>query len=250
MANGAANLSRCNSYTIANRDIMGANSRTAKVGDFLKDGAAVSTLAAAGETILGVSNGSETGSAFDSDNQTVAMKRELYEPLGVEKSYLVEITGQLLDFGGAIASGSINLSVNGVATTAVSFDTSASKTYGLLATQLVTEFGASGTKTAGLIATATVASNTIKIVPINGNNTVVITAITATGLTPTVANYVPTVADEGYYFDITTTGQRADYTTKSASTGTLKLAKLVSAGTSTNGATVANAVGSFQIVNL
>lgn len=191
--------------------------------------------ATSSSVIVGVS---ATLNTFASDNQTNAKQPLFYIPTDTVRTYLVVVGGETLTFSAVlVTSNVVNLMVNGVAMTAVTFTTDNATTLGLIATQLTTQFPT-------LIAAATVSGNTIKITPAttNGNAGVAITNIVVTAgasqATGTMSLQTLATTDEMRYFNITTVGQIVNYHTSSASTGQLQLQHVI--GTN---------VGEFLIVN-
>jgi len=153
--------------------------------------------------IIGLNSITKT---FDSDNQTVAKEEVPYTVADVSTRVVVEGKWLALDFAGAlVTSNTIDMDVNGVAMTQVTFASDTATTMAAIATQLETDF-------ASVITSADVDSTDgtiINIVPVGSNSTVVITDIViaagASQTTATVADDL-TQANEGEYYNIDTSG--------------------------------------------
>ncbi len=235
MAVGTGKLYASNSYTVYDKTIIGSNSYAAVVGDFIKNVTGTGVKAAAGDTILGVS---ATGKTFDSDNVTIAKAPLFYLPTNLDRTYLIPIAGETLTFSAAlVTSNTINLKVNGVAMTQITFATDNATTLAAIATQLVTDFPTV------IAAAAATTSRIIAITPVGVNSSVVITNVVvaagASQATGTVANVVAVTSDEQSYFDLTTGGQMINYATKSASSGQMQLQHIIGDGS----------IGEFSIAN-
>lgn len=201
------------------------NSLAAESGMFLKKVANGSDnfvgKAGVGEDIIGSSMSEKT---YASDNETVAKAKVTYRPKAENDSYIIESTGQVITFSAAlVTSNVINMKVNGVAMTAVTFATDNDTTLAAIATQLLTQFSSVLEATIGAARNGTRAIN---IVPKGANSTVVISDVVVTAgasqATATVAEVVPTTGDFKKYFDITS-GQYINANSESTTTGTFLL---------------------------
>lgn len=215
-----------NPYDLEVENGVGANSLSITSKDFVKKTTWVIAKATAWDTIVWLS---ATLNTFASDNQTVAKDTVSYNPFNTNTKYELPVSGITLTFAGAlVTSNVVNLKVNGVAMTAVTYDTSDANTLWLIATQLVTDFPT-------LIAAATAGTNSVKITPVTDNGSVEITNIVvtagATQTTGTVANNTIAYTDEGKFYDITTGGQSLAYHTAHASSGQVKLYRAIENGT-------------------
>lgn len=195
-----------------------ANSLTAESGMFLKISSLFLAKAVQGDSIYGISR---SDIAFAADNQTVAQKKINFLPIEANDTWIIEVTGQTILFDAdLVASNKINLKVNGVSMTEITYGSSSTATCGAIAAQLVTDFPT-------LIDTTTAGSGarTIKVVPIGSNASVAITNIAVTAgvsqATATLTTNALVAADQYNYFDITI-GQYINYHSLSASTGTFR----------------------------
>jgi len=213
-----AKLHNPNAYKIEVENGVGKNSLVITSSDFVTKASGVVDKALATETIIGLS---ATKNTFASDNQTVALAKVDYNPFDTNSKYEIAVSGETITFAGAlVTSNTIDLNVNGVAMTQVTFDTDDATTLGLIATQLVTDFPT-------VIASATVGTHTVLVTPVTTNDTVVITDITvAAGATQTTG----TVANNKFY-DITTSGQSLNYHSAHASSGQVELYRAIESGT-------------------
>jgi hypothetical protein len=116
-----------------------SNSLAIENGDALTITGGFIVKAGAGTTIEGVST---TNKTFASDNQTVAQGEVVYSPVVSEETFRIGLAGgTALVFDAAlVASNTINLNVNGVAMTQVTYASSNDNTLDLIATQLETQF--------------------------------------------------------------------------------------------------------------
>lgn len=216
---GHIKAGKAGEFGLGTNDGIAANSLAAESGMFLKIASLFLTKAGIWDSIYGISTSDIT---FASDNQTVAQKKITFLPLESNDTWIIEGTGQTIVFSAdLVASNTINLKVNGTAMTQKTFATDSATTIAAIAAQLVTDFGT-------LIDTTTAGSGarTVKVVPIKGNGTVVITNIVvaagASQATAVVTLLAPVAADQFNYYDLTT-GQFVDLNSKSSSTGTLRL---------------------------
>ena len=215
-----------NSYGGPNVNGVAANNLVITSQDFVKKTTGVIAKAAAGDTIVGLS---DTQKTFASDNQTVAMAEVEYSDYMTTTRYILPVAGETITFSGAlVTSNVINLKVNGTAMTPVTYATSDANTLGLIASQLVSQFPT-------LIASASAGTNSVKVTPVVNNGSVTITNIVVTlgagQATGTVANNILAYTDEGKFYDITTGGQALDYHTAHASSGQLLLRRITPDGT-------------------
>lgn len=210
-------------YNDGDTSLVGANSVVFGQGDFLSQSTEFLIEATAGSTIVGVCLDEVTTA---SDNQTVAKVKVNYVPTrpASEQTYTVPVSGTSIVFAGAlVASNVINLNVNGVAMTPVTYDTSNDNTLALIAAQLVTDFP---TVIASAAASGT---RTVNIVPVGVSSTVVITGIVVTlgsGQTTGVQTAILSSGDIGKFYDLTAL-QTLNATTEHASSGQLKLEKFI-----------------------
>jgi len=208
-----------------------ANSLAVESGMFLMDSSNFVAKATAGSSIIGVS---QTEKTFASDNQTVAKANVNYSPIFDNDTYIIEGTGQTIVFDAAlVASNTINLKVNGVAMTQVTYNTSNDNTLDLIAAQILSDFA---TVVEACVRSGT---RTILITPKGANSTVVVTNVVvaagASQATATVSTLSLAVGDNHKYFDITTGGQYINLNSAHASSGTFLLEDYL--------------VGAYRIVN-
>ena len=195
-----------------------ANSLVAESGMFLKISSLFLAKAVQGDSIYGISRSDLT---FSSTNQTVALAKVNFLPIEANDTWIIEVTGQTILFDAdLITSNVVNMKVNGVAMTPITFGSSSTATVAAIAAQLITDFPT-------LIDTTTAGSGarTIKVVPIGSNASVVITSIVVTAGSSQAAATLTTNAlvagDQYNYFDITI-GQFINYHSHSSSTGTFR----------------------------
>ena len=237
-----AKIHTSNAYTVYNNTIIGKNSLAVTVGMFLKQTTFYCDKAAAGDTIMGVSASAKT---FASDNQTVAKDSALYLPTDIvanvstqEQTFEVPVWGDILTFSAAlVTSNVINMKVNGVSLTQITFSTDDNTTLGLIGAQLVTDF-----PTLFQWYVAATATHTVKMITLVPPSQIVFSNIAVTAgasqATCAATNFAITNADEGKYYDIATWNQNVDYTTASTTTGQLRLVHMLS-----------GILGEFAVVN-
>jgi hypothetical protein len=217
---------RSGNYPVASAQGIAVNSFTCESGELLKKIASGSDnfvgSADAGDSIIGLSR---TEKDFDSDNQTVAKEKVNYTPISQNDTLIIDVTGQSITFSAAlVTSNTINLKVNGVAMTEVTYATSNDATLEAIATQIVTDFGT--------VVDAAVRSGTrsILITPKGANSTVVISNVVvaagASNATATIADLALTDGDRAKYYDISE-GQYVNLASESTATGQLKLVSAV-----------------------
>jgi hypothetical protein len=129
-----------------------------------------------------------------------------------------------LTFAGAlITNNTIDMTVNGTPLSTITFASNDTTTLGLIATAL---------QALDTIVTASAGTHNVTIVPVAGNDTVVITDIGvllgSTQTTGTVADSVFAATDEGKFYDITTAGQYVNIPSAHASSNQLKMEKFLS----------------------
>ncbi len=222
-----------NSYSGGAFDLVAANSIDVAQGTALTLTGGFAVIATPWSTIVGIARDQFV---YASDNQTVAKKTVDYRPVHASDRYRIPVTGgtSLVFAGALVASNVINLSVNGVAMTPVTFATSNNNTLDLIATQLQTQFST-------LIASATRSGTTTVLITPKPGVTVTLTGIVVTlGASQTTGSQVQniTATDVGQLYDITS-NQTVDAVTKNASSNTLRLEDYES-----------QSVGIFSIVNL
>lgn len=210
-------------YNDGTNALVGGNSIVFSQGDFLTQSTEFLIQATAWSTIVGVSLAELTTA---SNNQTVARTKVTFQPVRTGQTYLVPISGTSIVFAGnLVASNVVNLNVNGVAMTPVTFATDNATTLAAIATQLATQFST-------VIASAAYqASNTVAIVPVGLSSSVIITGIVVTGGAgqTTWSQVAPvTSADVGKFYDILTATQFVNGTTESTSSNQLKLEQYIS----------------------
>ena len=218
------------------RSTLASNSVAILDGTPITAGTSWATITAAWESIMWVAVQKKT---FDSDNITVAKEGILYNPEpNSDNLYELEGTGQTILFDAdLVTSNTIDMDVNGVAMTQVTYGTSSTATCAAIASQLVTDF-------ASVIASTTAGSGarTIKVVPIESNSSVVITNITvAAGSSQASATLTADTfaeVDEGSYYDLTSVGHKVRISSESATSGQVQLVEYVSAS-----------IGKFRIAN-
>lgn len=177
----------------------------------------------AGASIEWVASGEQT---FASNNQTVAKAKLEYQKKDDYSQYLLDVAQATITFSGAlVTSNVINLKVNWVSMTPVTYASSDANTLWLIATQLTTDFPT-------LIASATAGTNKVIVVPVLWNDSIAITDVVVTlgagQATATVTEQSIVQADEWKYADILTWSQRLDYNTLSTSTWQVKIEKVLS----------------------
>lgn len=217
---GNFNLEQTNSYTSGMEAKIAANSADLDNGIAVKLSGGFISKAAANEAIAGVS---VTKKVFASNNQTVAKEEVIYHPADPRDFYRMKCAaGTSVVFDAAlVASNTINLNVNGVAMTQVTYATSNDNTLELIATQLETQFPAV-IEAAARSGTRTVA------ITVKAGATVTITGIVvAAGASQADGAQVDNFrqAEVGKFFDIVTTSQLVDGMTSNASANQVKLEK-------------------------
>jgi hypothetical protein len=198
--------------------LVGGNSVVFGQGDLLSQSTEFAIEATAGSTIIGVCLAEKT---MASDNQTVARVKVGYTPLSTKNTYTLPIAGTSLVFAGdLVASNVVNLNVNGVAMTPITYDTSNNNTLDLIAAQLQTQFPS-------VIASATRSgTRTVVINTVGKMSSVVLTGILVTlgaSQTTGVQTSLISTGDIGKFYDIVTATQFVDAATENASSGQLKL---------------------------
>ena len=215
---GTFDLKKNNAYNSGADSKVVGNSVVLEQGDALKLASGFLVLADAGDTIEGVSL---TAKTYASNNQTVAKEEAIYTPADPDTFYQIKIKGgtSLVFDAALVASNTINLKVNGVAMTQVTYASSNDNTLDLIATQLQTQFptlieGAyrSGTRT---VAITVKAGQTVTLTDI----------VVAAGVSQAAGSQSDNVVqgDVGDFYDIVTTTQLVDGMTNSATSGQLRL---------------------------
>jgi len=214
------------SNTYKNGDIsaIGWNSVAFIFRDFVTKSGGYLVKATAGSVIDWTAKETVTMAA---DNTTVAKAKVVYEPPKAGTTLDIPVIGQKITFAWAIvADNVINLKVNGVAMTPVTYAVGNDETLEAIATQLETDFPTiiySATRTTTRI---------IEIVPYGLQDSVVISDIVVTlggGQTTGVAsNNVLAQADEGKFYDISTVTHYVNLLTAHATSGQVKLEKFIS----------------------
>lgn len=195
--------------------------------DFITKASWVIDKALATEDIRGIS---QTKDTFASDNQTVAVATVDYNPFETNSKYELPVVWEVLTFSGdLVTSNVIDLNVNGVAMSSVTFATDNATTLALIATQLETFSEIES-------ATAVGWSDLINITPATATNDgVVITDIVVTlwagQVTWVMTESVLVYTDEDDYYDITTGSHSLDYHTAHASSGQVQLYRSIEEGT-------------------
>lgn len=213
-----------NSYHGGSDSGVGANSLSLTSNVFILKTGNVISKAVATWVISGVNYTTET---FASDNQTVAQKEVEFAPANLWRRYIVDVTWQTITFDAdLVTSNVVNLKVNGVAMTAETFDTDNATTMAAIAAQLVTDFPT-------VIASASSnGTDTITVVPVALNNSVVITEVVVTlgasQATATVAPQSIATSDELDYYDLERE-DAVDGATNSATSGQVQLVRAISA---------------------
>lgn len=200
-----------------------ANSLAITTGDAISLASGFIAKAGAGDTIEGVS---VTEKTYASDNQTVAMANVIYRPVANENFYRIGLaSATALEFSGdLVTSNVINLDVNGVAMTPVTFSSDNATTLGLIATQLETDFP-------DVIADAIAvgASDKVLITVVPGQTVTLTDIVVTLGAGQATGSQVNNFAqaDVGDFYDITT-AQLVDGNTNSATSGQLRLEEIES----------------------
>ena len=216
-----------NAYDQEIENGVGKNSLVITSSDFVTKATGVVDKALATETIIGLS---QTKDTFASDNQTVALATVAYNPFETNSKYELPVVWEVLTFSGVlVTSNVIDMKVNGVAISSVTFATNNATTLALIATELETFAEIES-------ATAVWGSNLINITPATATNDgVVITEIVVTlgAGQVTGAMTLSTLAytDEAKFYDITTGAQSLDYHTAHASSGQVELYRSIESGT-------------------
>lgn len=164
-----------------------------------------------------------TETTYASDNQSSAKKEVTYVPETANRLYEVDVAGQLITFSGAlVGSNTIDLNVNGVAMSTVTYATSDANTLGLIATEL---------ETFAEIESAVVGTNSIVVTWVDANSTVVISGIVVllwdSQVTAVVTDAGIAVWDETKYYDLVSS-VAVKASTASATTGQVQLVKYIS----------------------
>lgn len=213
-----------NSNTYKNGDIsaIGRNSAQFVFRDFVTKSGGYLVKSTGGSLINWTVKENATMAA---DNTTVAKAKVVYEPVKQGTTFDVDTIGEKITFAWAlIADNVINLKVNGVAMTPVTYAVSNDNTLDLIAAQIQTDFP----KVYSAVRKTT---RIIDVLPYGLNSTVAITNIVVTlGTSQTTgAAALQTIAkaDEGKYYDIASITQHANLLTASASSGQLRLVKFL-----------------------
>lgn len=195
-------------------DAIVANSEAITAGMLVRKSGGFIGKAGAGDALEGMTDATIT---VASNNQTVGKIRIGYEIGRDGTTFLLPASGETIVFAGdLITSNTINMTVNGVAMTQVTFSSNHATTMGLIATQLATQF-------ASVIDTVTVggaSSRTLFIKPKGDNSTVVVASIVVgAGTSQTTGTFAATSlaqTDEGKSFNIITSTQYVDISTGNA----------------------------------
>lgn len=221
---GNFNLEQNNSYASGMEAKIAANSAALESGDAVKLASGFVAMAGAGDTIEGIS---VTKKTFASDNQTVAMDKAIYHPSDINDQYRMRLFGATaLEFSGdLVTSNTINLKVNGVAMTQVTFSGDNATTLGLIATQLETDF-----PTVIESALAVGASDKVLITVVPWQTVTLSEIVVAAGAGQATGSQVDNFAqaDIGDFYDIKATTQFVDGDTNHASSGQLKFEEVLS----------------------
>ncbi len=216
-----------NAYNDEIENGVGKNSLVITSSDFVTKASGVVDKALATEDLRGISATKQT---FASDNQTVALAEVLYTPNYTNFKIEVPVVWEVLTFSGdLVTSNVIDLNVNGVAMSSVTFASDNATTLALIATQL---------ETFSEIETATAVgwSDLINITPATTTNDgVVITDIVVTlgagQVTWVMTESTLVYTDEDDYYDITTGSHSLDYHTAHASSGQVQLYRSIESWT-------------------
>lgn len=209
---GNFNLEQTNSYTSGMESKIAGNSVVVDNGVAVTMTGGFIVKSTAGDTIEGVS---VTKKTFASDNQTVAQEQAVYHPVNADDHYLMRLFGatELKFAGDLVTSNVINLKVNGVAMTAVTFSVDNATTLAAIATQLETQFS-------DVIESALAVGGTDKVlITVVPGKTVTLSDIVVTlGGGQTTGSQVNNFeqADVGDFYDIKATTQFVDGDTNSA----------------------------------
>jgi hypothetical protein len=214
---GNFNLEQTNSYESGLEAKIAGNNAVLDMGEAVSLTGGFIVKTGAGVDIEWVST---TTATFAANNQTVAKRKATYRPAREGDHYLMRTIGTGLVFDAAlVASNTINLNVNGVAMTEITYGTSNDATLEAIATQLATQFPSviaaavrSGTRT---VAITVVPGQTVTL-------TGIIVAAGASQADGAQANYFVD-ANVGKFFDIASTSQFVDWPTEHATEGQLRL---------------------------
>jgi hypothetical protein len=180
--------------------------------------------ATAGSVIDGTAKETVT---MASDNTTVAKAKVVYEEPKQGTTFDLPLVGQKITFAGAlIADNVINMKVNGVAMTPVTYAASNDATLDAIGVQLETDFPT-------LIYDVTRSTTRIlNIIPYGENDVCAITDIVVTLGTSQTTGAASTLAlaqaDEGKYYDITSVTHNINLLTAHATSGQIRLEKFIS----------------------
>jgi len=216
-----------NAYNDEIENGVGKNSLVITSSDFVTKASGVVDKALATEDLRGISATKET---FASDNQTVGLANVNYTPNDTNSKYELPVVWEVLTFAwDLITDNVINMNVNGVAISPVTFASDNATTLALIATELETFAEIEW-------ATAVGWSDLVNITPATATNDgVVITDIVVTaGSTQTTGAMTESAlayTDEDDFYDITTGSQSLDYHTAHASSGQVQLYRSIESGT-------------------
>lgn len=210
-------------FTQGNESWIAENSLAVEAGELMfYDNSTGLDHAAAGESITWVAI---TDKTFASSNFGTEQLRCLIVP----KDDIVSVTLPINEWysivfdGDLVTSNTIDMNVNGTALTQVTFDTDNATTLAAIATQLTTDFPL-------LIknAAADAANDTVFVTPQAGVTLSITSIVVAAGASQATGTFWAniSVADEGKYYDIDTTG--VDGSSESTSTWQLRMLKYVS----------------------
>jgi len=216
-----------NAYNDEIENGVGKNSLVITSSDFITKATGVIDKALATESLIWISATKET---YASDNQTVWLANVNYTPFDTNSKYELPVVWEVLTFSGdLVTANTINLDVNGVAMSEVTFATDNATTLALIATQLET-FAEIET------ATAVGGSDLINITPATATNdgvviTDIVVAAGAGQVTGTMTNSTLVYTDEQDFYDITTGSHSLDYHTAHATSGQVQLYRSIESGT-------------------
>jgi hypothetical protein len=207
-------------YNPGSKDGIAANSLVATDGTALTMTGGFLAKASANQAIVGVST---TNKTFASDNQTVVQDVVVYRPTNTSETFRLKCAGgaSVVFAGDLVASNTINLNVNGVAMTEVTYASSNNNTLELIATQLATQFP---TVVESAVRSGT---RTVAITVRPGTEVVITDIVVAAGAGQTTGSQVDPFrqAEVGKFFDILATTQFVDGQSAHASVNQLKFEK-------------------------
>lgn len=214
-----------NTYKNGDVDAIGWNSAAFIQRDFVTKSWGYLVKSTAGSRIYWTAKETVT---MASDNTTVAKKRVVYEEPKKGTTFQIPCIWQKITFAGALVTGNVvNLKVNWVAMTPVTFATTNDAMLHDIGVQLTTDFP---TLIASAIDTTT---RIIEVLPYGLQDTVAITDIVVTAgwwqTTWAASNVVLAQTDEGKYYDISTVTHLVNLLTAHATSGQVKLEKFISA---------------------